>query len=84
MCYVSWSDCSFESGCSANDIVYSSSSDGIHWTAKMRIPLDPIGSGVDHFINGMGIDAQYLGKQRAHGHDLLLLPRVSIAATAAR
>ena len=23
--YLSWSDCSFESGCSANDIVYSSS-----------------------------------------------------------
>jgi hypothetical protein len=54
--YVSWSDCSFESGCSANDIVYSSSSDGTHWSAKTRIPLDPIGSGVDHFINGMGID----------------------------
>jgi hypothetical protein len=59
--FVSWSDCSFESGCSANDIVYSSSSDGIHWTAKTRIPLDPIGSGVDHFINGMGIDARTSG-----------------------
>jgi hypothetical protein len=54
--YTSWSDCSFESGCSANDIVYSSSTDGVHWTPKVRIPLDPIGSGVDHFINGMGID----------------------------
>jgi hypothetical protein len=54
--YLSWSDCSFESGCSANDIVYSSSTDGTHWASKVRIPLDPIGSGVDHFINGMGID----------------------------
>ena len=26
--YLSWSDCSFESNCSANDIVYSSSTDG--------------------------------------------------------
>ena len=59
--FVSWSDCSFESGCSANDIVYSSSSDGTHWTAKTRIPLDPIGSGVDHFINGMGIDSRTSG-----------------------
>ena len=54
--YLSWPDCSFESGCSANDIVYSSTTDGVHWTSKTRIPLDAIGSGVDHFINGMGID----------------------------
>jgi hypothetical protein len=54
--YVSWSDCSFENNCAANDIVYSSSSDGTHWSAKVRIPSDPINSGVDHFINGMGID----------------------------
>ncbi|MGA2370137.1 MAG: hypothetical protein ACLPPV_24490 [Candidatus Korobacteraceae bacterium] len=59
--YTSWSDCSFESDCSANDIVYSSSTDGVHWTAKVRIPLDPIGSGVDHFINGMGIDISTSG-----------------------
>ena len=59
--FVSWSDCSFESGCSANDLVYSSSSDGTHWSAKVRIPLDPIGSGVDHFINGMGIDSRTSG-----------------------
>jgi len=59
--YTSWSDCSFESGCSANDIVYSSSTDGVHWTAKVRIPLDPVGSGVDHFINGMGIDIRTSG-----------------------
>ena len=59
--YASWSDCSFESGCNANDIVYSSSSDGVHWSSKVRIPLDPIGSGVDHFINGMGIDIRTSG-----------------------
>jgi len=59
--YVSWSDCSFESGCAANDIVYSSSSDGTHWSQKVRIPLDPINSGVDHFINGMGIDIRTSG-----------------------
>lgn len=59
--YLSWPDCSFESGCSANDIVYSSTTDGVHWTSKTRIPLDPIGSGVDHFINGMGIDVNTSG-----------------------
>ncbi|HLI62387.1 MAG TPA: sialidase family protein, partial [Terriglobales bacterium] len=59
--YLSWPDCSFESGCNANDIVYSSTTDGTHWTAKVRIPIDPIGSGVDHFINGMGIDIRTSG-----------------------
>lgn len=59
--YVSWSDCSFESGCSANDIVYSSSSDGVHWSQKVRIPMDPVGSGIDHFINGMGVDIRTSG-----------------------
>ena len=59
--YASWPDCSFESGCSANDIVFSSSTDGVHWTAKSRIPLDAVGSGVDHFINGMGADLRTSG-----------------------
>ncbi len=59
--YVSWPDCSFESGCSANDIVFSTSTDGVHWTAKSRIPAYPIGSGVDSFINGMGCDLNTSG-----------------------
>src|SRR5271165_2563316 len=59
--YLSWPDCRFESGCNANDIVYSSSSDGIHWSSVVRVPIDPVGSGVDHFINGMGIDPKTSG-----------------------
>ena len=59
--FVSWPDCRFESGCGANDIVYSSSADGIHWSSVVRVPIDPIGSGVDHFIHGMGIDSRTSG-----------------------
>jgi hypothetical protein len=59
--YVSWADCRFESRCAANDIVYSSSTDGIHWSSVVRVPIDPINSGVDHFINGMGIDIRTSG-----------------------
>ena len=59
--YVSWPDCRFESGCAANDIVYSSSTDGIHWSSVVRVPIDPINSGVDHFIHGMGIDIRTSG-----------------------
>jgi hypothetical protein len=54
--YVAWEDCRFEPKCSANDIVLSRSRDGVNWSAVKRIPADPVGSGVDHFIPGLGVD----------------------------
>ncbi len=54
--YVAWSDCRFEAKCAANDIVISSSSDGVNWTAPARVPADAVGSGVDHFIPGLAVD----------------------------
>ncbi len=59
--YVAWQDCRFESGCSANDIVYSTSSNGKTWSAVKRIPADPVGSGVDHFIPGIAVDKNTSG-----------------------
>ena len=53
--YVAWQDSRFESG-SANDIVYSSSADGTTWSAVTRIPIDPVGSNVDHFIPGLAVN----------------------------
>ena len=54
--YVVWGDCRFRSGCSSNDIVMSTSTDGKKWTAASRIPIDAVGSTVDHFIAGIGAD----------------------------
>ncbi len=54
--YVVWSDCVFEPGCTASDLVLSTSTDGINWSLVTRIPLDPISSGVDHFIPGLAVD----------------------------
>ena len=54
--YVAWSDCRFRAKCSANDLVYSKSTDGIHWSAVKRIPVDAVNSPVDHFLPGIGID----------------------------
>jgi hypothetical protein len=39
--YVVWEDCRFRASCSTNDLVYSTSSDGIHWSKVARIPIDP-------------------------------------------
>jgi hypothetical protein len=53
--YVAWQDNRFEPGGGANDIVLSSSADGTTWSPVSRIPLDPVGSNVDHFIPGLAV-----------------------------
>ena len=53
--YVAWQDNRFEPGGSANDIVLSSSADGTTWSPVSRIPLNPVGSNVDHFIPGLAV-----------------------------
>jgi len=63
--YVVWSDCRFEAGCPANDLVLSSSADGLTWTAPARVPIDPVGSMVDHFTPGLGVDPTTAGR-KAH------------------
>lgn len=51
-----WEDCRFRANCSTNDLVYSTSSDGVNWSPVTRIPIDDTSSIVDHFIPGIGID----------------------------
>ena len=60
--YVVWSDCSFRTGCSTNDLVMSTSTDGQKWTKVTRIPIDPLTSTVDHFFPGLGVDLSTSGK----------------------
>jgi hypothetical protein len=59
--FVVWPDCRFEAGCAANDLVFSKSADGANWSTATRIPLDPIGSGVDHFIPGLAVNRSTSG-----------------------
>jgi hypothetical protein len=57
--WVVWEDCRFRAAptkCSTNDLVYSTSTDGVTWGAVTRIPIDATSSTVDHFIPGIGID----------------------------
>jgi hypothetical protein len=59
--WVVWEDCRFRSGCATNDLVYSTSMDGVNWSTVARIPIDDTSSAVDHFIPGIGIDAATSG-----------------------
>jgi hypothetical protein len=60
--YVVWSDCSFRSGCSTNDLVMSTSTNGKKWTKVVRIPIDPLSSKVNHFIPGLAVDRATSGR----------------------
>jgi hypothetical protein len=58
--YVLWPDCRFEPGCTANagnDLVFSTSTDGVSWSNVKRVPTGPIGSGVDHFVPGLAVQS---------------------------
>jgi BNR repeat-like domain len=65
--YVVWQDRRFEPGGTANDIIMSTSADGTTWSPVTRIPLDPIGSNIDHFIPGLAVDRTSAGSQTLLG-----------------
>jgi hypothetical protein len=54
--YVAWEDCRFRAKCASNDIVFSTSSNGVDWSAVTRVPIDDVTTTVDHFIPGLAVD----------------------------
>lgn len=59
--YVVWQDCRFRTTCGENDLVLSTSEDGITWTTPQRIPIDSVHSSVDHFLPGLSVDPSTQG-----------------------
>ena len=59
--YLVWQDCRFRSGCAANDIVMTTSTDGVAWSSVVRIPIHATASSFDHFIPGIAVDASTSG-----------------------
>lgn len=53
--FIVWADCRYRTNCSSNDIVITSSTDGIGWKSPARVPIDSVTSGVDHFTPGFAI-----------------------------
>jgi hypothetical protein len=54
--YATWADCRFRNGCSQNDLVLSTSTDGLTWTAPTRVT-----SGTAAFIPGLAADPAHPG-----------------------
>jgi hypothetical protein len=80
--YVVWQDCSFRPGCSSNDIVMSTSSDGTHWSSVTRVPIDKISSTVDHFIPGIAVDPATKGSGAHLGLTYYYYPNADCATAA--
>ena len=59
--YVVWQDNRYEPGGTANDLVMTSSTDGATWSPVARIPIDPVGADVDHFIPGLAVNPTTAG-----------------------
>jgi Ca2+-binding RTX toxin-like protein len=54
--YVAWHDCRFRPGCLVNDVVLSRSTDGVRWTAPVRVPAVPVERDAHVFVPGLGVD----------------------------
>ncbi|GAC1445766.1 MAG: sialidase family protein [Chloroflexota bacterium] len=54
--YVVWQDCRFNLGCGANDLVMSTSDDGVHWSPPARLPTEGAQSSADNFDPALGIE----------------------------
>jgi hypothetical protein len=79
--FVTWEDCRFRAGCTTNDLVYVTSSDGVAWSAVQRIPIDPTISTVDHFIPGIGVDKATSGTSAHVSVTYYYYPNVSCTET---
>jgi hypothetical protein len=77
--YVVWDDCRFRNGCTANDIVMSTSTDGIDWSAVTRIPIDGVNSGRTHFDPGIGASPDVSGAGTKLGVYYYFYPDASCA-----
>jgi hypothetical protein len=54
--YAVWGDCRFRATCNRNDIVLSTSTDGVNWSPPSRIALAPVSSDSSFFIPGLAAD----------------------------
>jgi hypothetical protein len=82
--YVAWPDCRFRPRCASNDILFSRSADGLHWSAPTRVPIDSVGSSADHFIPGLGVDPATSGADAHLGLTYYSYPRADCAPTTCR
>jgi hypothetical protein len=82
--YITWPDCRFRPGCASNDMVLTTSPDGVHWARVARIPIDPVTSAVDHLGGGLGVDPVTVGRRARLGLFYNFYPRAACTVSTCR
>jgi hypothetical protein len=60
--YVAWGDCRFRATCDRNDLVLSTSTDGVSWSPPVRVALAPVSTDASFFIPGLAADPARPGR----------------------
>jgi hypothetical protein len=79
--FVAWQDCRFRAKCASNDIVFSTSSNGVDWTKPARIPIDDAAGPADHFIPGLAVDPTTSGSGAHLALTYYFYPQAACGAT---
>jgi hypothetical protein len=82
--YLTWPDCRFRAHCASNDMVLTTSTDGLHWTRVARIPIDPVTSTVDHLGGGIGVDPTTSGSHARLGLFYYIYPQAKCTTATCR
>jgi hypothetical protein len=79
--FVAWQDCRFRSGCSANDIVFATTTNGTTFSGVTRIPIVPTNSSNDFFIPGIGVDPNTSGATAHIGVAYYFYPQANCSSS---
>jgi len=79
--YVVWHDCRFRTSCSANDIVMSTSTDGVTWSSVVRTPVVATSGSADLFIPGIGVARSTSGSTAHLGVTMYALANASCSTS---
>lgn len=80
--YVVWQDCRFRTNCASNDIVLTTSLDGVLWTAPVAVPIDAITlTTVDHFLPALAANPITSGAAAQLGLTYYFYPNAACTAS---
>jgi hypothetical protein len=79
--YVAWVDCRFRTSCSADDVVYSTSTNGTSWSAVKRVPAFAVASTAEIFLAGISVDRTTSGASAHLGVAFYAMPKTNCSTS---
>ena len=82
--FVTWDSCLKEAGCSTDDAVLSTSTNGTVWSAPVRVPIGAAGTSADIVNPGIGVDRSTQGSSAHVGIVFYKFSNVNCTITTCR